>query len=66
MASEVFREIADRIREVNKSIIEAKDLLKAMREVGMDTTSQDMEIRNLEKQKAKWEKMLTSRGYTIA
>lgn len=65
MSSDIFKEIGEQIRKVNTDIAEAKELIKAMKEVGIDTTSQDLQIRNLEKQKAKWEVMLKNRGVSI-
>ena len=65
MSSDIFKEIGEQIRKVNIDIAEAKELVKAMKEVGIDTASQDMQIRNLDKQKAKWEVMLKNRGVSI-
>ncbi len=65
MATDILREIAQQIRIVDNNIKEAKSLIEAMKEVGLDVSAQEVNLRNLEKQKTKWEVMLKNRGISI-
>ena len=63
MATEVFEKIAKDIKQVDTSLIEAKELIGALRDVGEDTSEIDTKLRDLERKKVKWIKVLTERGY---
>lgn len=63
MANEIFEKISKDIKEIDMSIVDAKDLISALREAGEDTVELESKFRELEKKKTKWQKVLESRGY---
>lgn len=60
---EVFKKISTDIKTVNAYIDTAHELIQAMKEVGQDTTEQEQTLRQLIKQKTKWDLMLKNKGY---
>lgn len=65
MNEEIYTKIAKDIKDVNGEIEKAKDLLKALRDVGKDTTVQERTLNELAREKVKWEKVLKSKGIQI-
>ena len=64
MANQILEGIAQDIKDVEAALMEAKDLVSAMKEAGEDVSSWETEIRTLEIRKVKWERMLQGRGIT--
>ncbi len=62
MASEILQNIATDIKEIDKIVVEAKELISAMKEAGEETTQMEADLRLLEIRKTKWQRMLQSRG----
>lgn len=62
MPSEVLKNIAEDFKRVDPAILEAEELITAMREAGEDTAKMEAEIRTLKTRKTKWERMLKTRG----
>ena len=65
MAQEILKGIAEDVGRITKRIVEARDLLTAMREAGEDTAKLETRLRDLETRKLKWQRMLEGRGFTI-
>ena len=63
MEQEILAKIATEMQDVENAIDVAKDLISALKEVGEDVVERESELRNLEKRKVKWKKMLAKRGY---
>lgn len=63
MANEVLQKVATEMGEIDNAMNIAKDLISALREVGEDVSQREADLRNLEKRKVKWSKMLKKRGY---
>lgn len=62
MPSQVLKNIAEDFKRVDPAIMEAEELIAAMREAGEDTISMEAELRTLKARKTKWERMLKTRG----
>ena len=63
MSENIFQTVATEMQQVDNSIKMARDLINALKEVGEDVTDKEANLRNLEKKKVKWSKMLAKRGY---
>lgn len=64
MPNQILEGIAQDIKDVEAALIEAKDLVAAMKEAGEPVAEWESEIRTLEIRKVKWERMLQGRGIT--
>jgi len=62
MASEVLKNVAADFKRVDPAILEAEELIAAMKEAGEDTVTMEAELRKLKIRKTKWERMLKARG----
>ena len=62
MANEILSRIKVDVDKVNTALIEAQELISALKEAGEDVSTMEMDIRDLERRKMKWEKMLQARG----
>lgn len=62
MSNEILEGIAEDIKGVESALVEAKDLVSAMKEAGEDVATFETDIRSLEMRKVKWERMLKGRG----
>jgi len=62
MANEILETISKDIHEIDAIIVEAKELISAMKEAGEDVHELEAELRLLEVRKTKWERMLSARG----
>lgn len=65
MASQVLKDIASDFARVNPAILEAEELISAMREAGEDTATMEADLRTLKLRKTKWERMLKARGLKV-
>lgn len=65
MADPILEEIANDVREIEKTLIRAKILISAMKEADEDVHEMEADVRLLEVRKVKWERMLKARGISI-
>lgn len=63
MPNQVLEEIAGTIKDLDKQIDEAQELLNALSEAGEDVTLIKADLSKLRVRKNKWERMLKARGY---
>ncbi|MBA7570546.1 hypothetical protein ES708_12298 [subsurface metagenome] len=62
MANEILEGISQDIKEVDVALIEAEDLIAAMKEAGEDVSKLETDVRDLKMRKVKWDRMLKARG----
>lgn len=62
MASEVLKQIADDIKEVDRTIAEGEELVNFLKEVGEDYHQQENDLRALKIRRKKWQAALKNRG----
>lgn len=62
MDSEILKNIAGDIEEVESKIEEARDLISALKEAGEETQKLESDLRTLIVRKNKWQNMLHARG----
>ena len=62
MSNEILQGIAQDLSEADAAVETAEVLLSAMKEAGEDVTELETNLRAVKMRKAKWEKMLKSRG----
>lgn len=65
MSDDIFQKVATEMQDVDNAISVSRDLINALKEVGEDVAERESELRNLEKRKVKWDRMLKKRGYNI-
>lgn len=61
-AEVVLQGIADDVKTITKQIENARVLVQAAKDAGVSVSQQEADIRSLEIQKEKWQKMLDVRG----
>ena len=62
MPNQVLKSIAEDFKRIDPAILEAEELIEAMREAGEETATMEAELRTLKVRKTKWERMLKARG----
>lgn len=62
MSNEVLSNIASQFGDVEKQIVEAENLIKAMEDAGENVTTLKAELSALKMRKDKWQRMLSARG----
>ncbi|MBA7534491.1 hypothetical protein ES705_26739 [subsurface metagenome] len=62
MANEILEGISQDIKEVDVALVEAEDLIAAMKEAGEDVSKLETDVRDLKMRKVKWDRMLKARG----
>jgi len=62
MPQEILTRVAEDIKDVDVRLVQARELIMAMKEAGEDVTPMETDIRQLETRRNKWERMLKARG----
>lgn len=62
MAQETLKQVAEDFKKVDPAILEAEDLISAMKEAGEPTSQQESDLRKLKIRRDKWARMLKARG----
>lgn len=59
---EILKQVAQDFKVIVPKIVDAEDLIKALRDAGEDTVKMDADLRVLKQRRDKWERMLRGRG----
>jgi len=62
MENEILNGVAKDMEQVTKRLVQAQDLVDALKEAGEDTSKMESDMRLLQMRKGKWENMLKNRG----
>jgi len=62
MENEILNGVAKDMEQVTKRLVQAQDLVDALKEAGEDTSKMESDMRLLQMRKGKWETMLKNRG----
>jgi len=62
MENEILNGVAKDMEQVTKRLVQAQDLVNALKEAGEDTSKMESDMRLLQMRKGKWENMLKNRG----
>ena len=62
MPSDVLKGIAEDFKTIDPKIVEAQELIQAMKDAGEPTAEMETELRALKIRKDKWARMLKARG----
>lgn len=65
MANDVLAGVAQDLSKLNEQIAVAQELIDAAREAGEEVGQWEGKLKTLLTRKAKWERMLANRGYTV-
>jgi len=62
MANETLKAVGEDILKISDAIVEAEELISALKEAGEETAVHEQDLRTLRTRKEKWERMLRNRG----
>jgi len=62
MPQEILTRVAEDIKDVDVRLVQARELVMAMKEAGEDVSSMETDMRQLETRRNKWARMLKARG----